>query len=231
MRYMIVSVAAVAEALGIRSGNKQFDTRLKLLSETAALSIEQYTGRKLVRQQRTQLFDTTESVDAHIDLLGSNESGIYSSTRPRRLVLNTLMLDPTAGLTVWFDPSRQFSGPQHVVDPRHYELDCESGVMNLRFPTCRAMSALRIDHVGGWEVDPQTHVMIDPDPRLELAALTQVGFLWAKTDPDNVGMDSDRSKGSSSSRALVSKFLSPSGLTPEAAAMIGWMKPTLVGRY
>lgn len=226
----LVSLDDAKAALQVREGNTDHDPRLLFLIETASETIEQATDRWFTRAVRTQDFRTARSVTVSYDLFGSsNEDGLTFGARTQRFVLRGCPFDPTQPLDVRYDPMRGF-GDDTKLDPSSYtvRIDPVTGgaELLLRYGTSDGDGTLRVTYTAGFEV--VDGVLADVPRRLAMGCLAQVMFLWAKTLPENIGMGEDTSKKSRSVNG--GRFLSASGLTPEAAEFVSQYRALLMGR-
>lgn len=230
MTATIVGLADIKSSMPVAAGNTDYDVRLTSLLQAATLDIQGHINRVLTRQAMVQCFNTIASVSYNYDLYGSgNETGLLSSAREQRFVLMAYPVDLGQAMVVNYDPSRIFTDPTLAVDPSLYAIDPVAGTLRLWSGTTRHTGALQVSYTGGYAVDGN-NVLVGVDPRLALACITQTVFLYNRLSPDNIGMDADRSRGMANRANMVQKFTSKSGLTPEAASFLGWMKPIAMGR-
>lgn len=230
MTATIVGLADIKASMPVAAGNTDYDVRLSSLLQAATLDIQGHINRVLTRQTMVQRFNTAASVSYDYDLYGtSNESGLLSRAREQRFVLSAYPLDLGQSVVVNYDPAGAFTDPTRVVDPSLYALDPVAGTLRLWAGTARYTGALQVSYTGGYAVDG-SNVLVGVDPRLALACITQTVFLYNRLSPDNIGMESDRSRGMANRASMVQKFASKSGLTPEAASFLSWIKPIAMGR-
>ena len=223
----LVTLADVRAEFPIVEGNTDFDTRLTRLLRTASSQIETATGRQMTYGARVETFDTALSVNLLYDLYGtSNEDGVAITASQQRFVLKAAPVDTEAAFEVRYDPNRIF-GDDTILPASAYVLDAYEGTLRLLAGTAQAPAALRVSYSGGFNLsgDEQQPGELLPEDIRE-ACMSQIKFLWTKGQPENAGQDTDRSRGSSP----AGRFNTPSGLIPEAAALVARYKRLLMGR-
>lgn len=226
-----IPLAQAKLGVPIRDSNTAFDAKLNSLIMTASEDIEQHTDRKFTYGHWVQYWDTTPNVTRSYDFHGSyNASGVAHTVRRQRFALQGFPIDPTMAFTLYYDPLRLFT-QDTIIDPSLYLVDAEQGLLFCEFPTGRTLAGLMVDFWGGYPTDPMTNALSGISARMSLACQTQVAFLWNKLHPDNVGMDADRTKGAANKANMVQKFVAMSGLCPEAAQFVAYLKPLALGRY
>lgn len=232
----LVSPAVVKVALPLRRGNDDFNDKISLYILTATQQIERHTGRLFTSQPMVETYDTADALTEGYDLYNSsNEWGVVFGARQQRFILKAYPVDMAQPFTVLYDPSRQFSSTLSAIPSRGYDVDTHIGILRTEIGTFRSMKGLQVSYTGGYGITHDTNLKVtyltDIDPLLSMACAAQVQFLFSKLHPDNIAMDSDRSKGLVTRTAQVSKFLTAQGLTREAAEMVMFIKPIAMGRH
>jgi hypothetical protein len=227
----LISLSSAKIAVPVRAGNTDLDSRIAGLLATASEDIEFHTDRRFTYNSWNQNFDTVTNVVQTYDMYGGsfNESGVLYSARRQRFVLQGYPIDPNVPLIVNYDPTRQFLAAT-IVDPSNYVIDYNLGAIFCEFGMGQTMAGLQVTYSAGYGTDTANNCLIGIPAKMTLACQTQVGFLWNKLHPDNVGMDADRTKGAANRANMVQKFVSMSGLCPEAAQFVGYLKPLAMGR-
>ena len=226
MTVALVSLEEVKATLPVRPGNTEFDERLSKLILQATSQIENATGRELWLADRVEYFSTRRNYEEVYDLYNpANDYGTSYRSRPQRLVLKATAIQGADAVEVRYDPYRVF-GDDTVVDPSLYVVDLENSIVTLLAATVETFNGIKVSYFGGYDND-DNHVLTGVPDFLKLACVTQVQFLFTKLAGDNVGQDTDRSKGSVGS----GRFTTTAGLTPEVADMVSGLKRTLTGRY
>lgn len=223
----LVVISDVLGYLPVRSGNAAFDERISMLIDVATTQIETATNRSFTFQQHTEYFSTVDTASKRYDFSGStNESGLYTYSRPIRYVLKGIPVSPSASFTVYYDTRRVYSGDT-IVPSTDYTLNKASGILTLRTPMREGENFLKVVYSAGYSLDPSNSFLVDVPTDLKLACVTQVIHLFGRLTPDNIGVDSDR--GSKSVDAA--KFTRLGGLTIEAASMVHRYRQPILGRY
>jgi hypothetical protein len=228
----LISLAAAKVAVPVRAGNTDLDARIATLLAAASEDIEFHTDRQFTYNAWVQNFDTVLNLNREYDIYGGsfNEFGVVYVPRKQRFILQGYPIDPNIPVVVNYDPSLQFL-PGTIIDPSLYIVDYKLGAVFTNFGMGTTMAALQITYNAGYGTDTVNNCLTGISSKLALACTTQVGFLWNKLHPDNVGMDADRTKGAANRANMVQKFVSMSGLCPEAAQFIGYLKPLAMGRF
>ena len=230
---VFVTLAGVKSFMRV-GASADFDANLQLFINAASQDIASHAGRQFVYGNYVETVPTADTLEASYDLHGAgNESGLLYKTRPQRYILRAYPVDTAQPISVAYDPTLAFTDPSTAVDPTQYDVngDPEANMLTLLSSTRRHPSALRIDYWAGYHPDPSTGVLQNVDPRIVLACYIQVAFLFNKLSPDNIGMDSDRTRGTANRQSMVQKFNSKSGLTPEAAGQLSFLKNIAMGRH
>lgn len=223
----LVVISDVLGYLPVRSGNDAFDERISMLIDVATTQIETATNRYFTFQAHTEYFNTVDTASKRYDFGGStNESGLYTHSRPIRYVLKGIPVSASANFAVYYDTRRVF-GAETEISTTDYILNRESGILTLRSPMREGENYLKVVYSAGYDVDPSNSFLVDVPTDLKLACVTQVIHLFGRLTPDNIGVDSDRGTKS----VDAAKFTRLGGLTIEAASMIHRYRQPLLGRY
>ena len=226
----------VKALLPVRAGVTTFDAKIQSLMLVSSIMIETYCRREFDYQTMVETFDTKLTVQREPDFGSSRipATGFMYVGRPQKIYLSACPIDLTQPVVVKFDPYYGFGddtilngvpGANGMSVP---DYQVEAGRKNktpkiiLMRGLPKAVRALQVTYTAGYKPDnTNTSVVVDADIRM--ACALQVLYLWTRNNPDNIGINQDRTLGSPGNKGFhagTADFEKNSGLCSEAAVLL-----------
>lgn len=240
---MLAAFVTRAEAkaiCNIRETNKDKDTRIDELIMVASEQIETETGRIFSPGTNTEFFDTRGTVD-----FGFDDTGWSPDFRKRRVKDSSFFLKgvniASNNIEVRYDPFREFDDTT-IVPAKDFYFDPTSGKLTLLIGTRKAARSLKVFYPCGFDLADDESITLEDGkhpktmsasltPMVKEACLLQVGYLYARSRADNIGLTGDRAHGKADAMVQTLDWGSKMGLAPEVIALVREYKRPVMGRY
>lgn len=218
----IITLDHLKQYLSVRAGVTEYDARLTAFIQVASQSLENFTRRAFAQKAYTTFFNSRNTFADVYNLYGSGDA-YRRSVREVSYSLPGYPVAEAEPVTVLYDPDRKF-GPETELTSDDYYLDAEFGRIFISLPMRKGERTIKVTYTAGYPVEGGTLQTNAPED-LKLACTLQAIHLWNRSQPDNVGVEVDRSQGETAS-ALAAN---PGGLCVEAAMLAAPYKRLLLG--
>lgn len=219
----MIALDDVKALLPIRSGNASYDTRITGIIATVSRLIERECRQTFPRSERTESHTSRDSVNRALNLYGDGNSHSYGAAE-QIVPLRATPIDSTAPVTVWYDPAHRFDDDT-VIPDEYWTLDTESDRIILRYPTRRALSALRVRYTAGYAIGEDGTLsasLAEQAPELKEACLLGCVHLWNRSSPEVTGTNKSDEKETGHPNSY--------GLPKEALNLLSGYRRVLTGR-
>ncbi len=212
-----VTIDEVRSRLPFRDTNFDKDERLQEIIATSSLQIEASLGRVFAVQAYVEFFNSRNTRRFSYDVYGDSDEGFQYISDEIPLYLNGWPIDDMLTVEIRYDTSRAFLAGS-VVPVANYDIDVENSRILLAHPMFRARRSIQVTYTAGFANDAGSPATLSGTLPSDLkeACILQTIHMFNRTNPDNVGLAIDRTKG----RANLGRFTTTSGITPEAATLI-----------
>jgi hypothetical protein len=228
----LVTLEEVRSYMAIRSDVEMPDVDNRINSQIvlATKMIETALSVEFDYKQRIEYFGTAAArrFTYDFDAPSASEYGVRANPTAQSFLLKAPPVDLSQPVVVCYDPSRQFTLPTTQLADGAVALDDVRGKLTVRLMSAARERALQVTYFGGYALDEATGTLTTSAPAdLKMACIIQTIYLFARIQPDNIGMQTDRGQG----KLAQGTFMTRGGITPEATAMLWEYKRLNTGRY
>lgn len=221
----MIALDDVKALLPIRGNNTSYDDRLTNIIDSVSAMIEGECRQSFARAERIETHTARQTCNRALNLYGDGDA--YTSFADEQIIpLRASPIDAEAAVTVWYDPSRQFTDDT-IVPADCWSLDAQPDMSRilLTYPTRYMRSALRVRYTAGFAVgdDGTLSAALKADaPDLFQAVLYGCLHEWNRLSPEVAGTDKDENGGTSKPNSL--------GLPKESLVRLQRYRRVLTGR-
>lgn len=204
----LVSVDDVKALLPIRQSNSSYDAKIKGLIATATQEIETTCRQSFAKAVRTEFHTSRLNHRSQYDFGGWSETATRVAVEEQAILLRASPLDVSAGVKVWYDPSRRF-GDTDLLGEGDFFLDPDPTLSRvlIAIPTIHREYAFKIEYTAGYaEANGSLSAALDEHaPTLKKACIDTVVYLFNQT--------SDSADAEKSSQFTNSRVIPPNAMT------------------
>lgn len=229
----LVTLDEVRSYMAIRQDVDMPDVDLRINSQImlATMQLETALDCEFDYKVRTQFFNPSKAARFKYDLQGSNwsEYGVRAAPMAQTFLLKAFPVDMTQPFQVWYDPLYAFDD-QKLLDTGDgsFFVESERARLTLKIMTWPHEQSIKVTYTGGYAVDSVSGTLTTSAPQdLKMACIVQTIYLFMRLQPDNIGMQQDRSQG----KIGQGTFMTRGGITPEAATLLWRYKRMAMGKY
>ncbi len=187
MTIPFITLAEAKEALRTPTQNTN-DAKITALIVEASSVIEQYCRREFDKKERTEFFNTKNTMDVRADLYGQSSTGYVGVGSYQTYSLRVQNIDEAAPFSVYLDYSR-VHGESTKLAASDYIIDHANGTLKLFGRTFEAMNAVKVVYTAGYAKSAAPETLSESLPAtLKLACKVQLCFLWDRFQSQSFGV-------------------------------------------
>lgn len=198
MTISLVSKRALAPHVNVNEDDGRFDKVLHSLAVTASSMIEEYLGRTLDAENRTEYLRSYAYGNPHAQFLTRSSGDVQT------LWLEKYPISKTIPIQIIHSWNRDWSTATPLVEGIDYEVLHDKGVVRVfevDKPFWDSPAGFRVTYRGGYEPTPTGWGSLDVPVALATACAIQTAFMFSSYTRGSMGLDTAGSDDPKSSKA------------------------------